>query len=659
MRPTLPMPLCSTEFFSFSRRPFRGTPDLEDYVAIDAIDQEVQRLAAAATHGDGIAVLTAVPGAGKTLVCQRLQAAVGECFEAVLLSSSGFATRRALLQAVLFALGQSYKGSSEQELRLSVLNYARTLAATRDGIVLIIDEAHLLNVRLLEELRCLTNHSQGGQPLIRVVLCGQLPLEDTLVDPALEALNYRITCHATLEPLSMQESAQLIAGRLRRAGRAVKEVFTPEALETICRVSDGNPRCLVQLCDESLRIAAGSDEAPVEVQTVRRALYGLKQLPLQWNESAIDQLQSVAALSDATVAANDAPAPSMDDAETSAGGSAGSDSSATGGTASEAPAAISEAGGGEDDLCWSDAVSSVELGADCELGQSLPTSAGWSSFEPHSGWVPGGADDAPPVDGDPGVCDPVVSSCGLYDGMAFARPLPDVKGCSWSDSMTDRRGENAALADSAIADSAIAGRAIAAEARSAAESDGKMFVELPVEDVYAALDAQKPRTSPPCESGDLEPALRSAVTEAAGEPRRSMREPIADAEPCGKREVVADEQHQSGDPAMNPVQRLDAVMAALSEVSAESDGEPKSSRGQWQSAGDCRDFDVLDPGGEPQWDQDSAALSAEASSTKAGLQARAPAHRSDAARNAQNGSVCAPVRRPYARLFSRVRRQQS
>src|SRR5690606_11750241 len=180
-----------------------------------------------------------------------------------------FATRRALLQAVLFALGQSYESSSEQELRLSVLNFARTLAESREGIVLIIDEAHLLNVRLLEELRCLTNHSQGGQPLIRVVLCGQLPLEDALVDPALEALNYRITCHATLDPLSMQESAQLIAGRLQRAGRSVEEMYTPEALETICRVSDGNPRCVVELCDESLRMAAGCSQAPVEVQTVR------------------------------------------------------------------------------------------------------------------------------------------------------------------------------------------------------------------------------------------------------------------------------------------------------------------------------------------------------------------------------------------------------
>jgi type II secretory pathway predicted ATPase ExeA len=281
------------EFFGFSHRPFRATPDPQDYVPLASVEEEIERLASAAALGDGVSVLTAPPGAGKTIVCDRLRHELSHDFHAAVLSSSGFASRRSLLQAVLFELRQPYENLTEQELRLSILNFARGLGEHREAIVLVVDEAHLLNVRLLEELRCLTNHSRGGRPLIRVVLCGQLALEESLVQPELQALNYRIACHSTLEPLSQRESAELVAGRLLHAGRTAAAIFTPDALETICRVSDGNPRCLMQLCDHALELAADRSEPTVEIRTVRRALQDLKQLPLQWNESATDSVSPV------------------------------------------------------------------------------------------------------------------------------------------------------------------------------------------------------------------------------------------------------------------------------------------------------------------------------------------------------------------------------
>jgi type II secretory pathway predicted ATPase ExeA len=626
MSPTLLMPSRSTAFFSFSHRPFRGMPDTEDYVAIDAIEQEVQRLAVAAAQGDGIAVLTAVPGAGKTLVCQRLQAELQTRFEVVLLSSSGFGTRRALLQAVLYELGQSYESCSEQELRLSVLNYGRTLAASREGVVLIIDEAHLLNTRLLEELRCLTNHSQAGRPLIRVVLCGQLPLEDALVDPALEALNYRITCHATLEPLSMQESAQLIGGRLQRAGRRLDEIFTPEALETICRVSDGNPRCLLQLCDESLRIAAGRGEAPVEAESVRLALHDLKQLPLQWNESAIDQTRPAAALADAAAVAGEARprASSIDDPL-------------------EAARHQAAFAAGEGDLDWSASVSSVELGADCGLCETPPSTAGWSSFEPQSGWEPSGAAPADENGDETDDSNATFPKGGFCDDATSSAPLLDAGGTCWSDRMADRRVENVEVAAVPIAGNATHAAGNAAHARD--------FLELPVEDAYAALDARKPRASAACDPGSFDHMLRSTVTAATHGPRESVREPISDAEPTGRCDAVID---QSDDSQADSVRKLDAVIAPLPTSFGSAPAEPTSLRSEWQSAGDCRAFDVLEPGGEPQCDQLFVTAAAER-----GIQSPKFADRLEQQHNSDAAAAYRPVRRPYARLFSRARRQPS
>ncbi len=278
------------DFFGFLSRPFQAAHQDGMFVPNDSMELAIRQLASAARKGDGIGVLTAVPGAGKSVVCRQLQSLLADEFLTVLLPSCGFPTRRALLQAVLYELGQDFSGLTEQEARLQLLIVAQQSMPQHSGILLIVDEAHQLNPRLLEELRCLTNHIDGGVPLIRVILSGQLALEETLTLPELQALNYRITAHMTLEPLSLQESAAYISGRLKIAGGSDVTLLTPQALEIICRVSDGSPRCLNQIADACLTHAAEAGLIPVDDHVVRTVLLDLKQLPLQWNESVCDQL---------------------------------------------------------------------------------------------------------------------------------------------------------------------------------------------------------------------------------------------------------------------------------------------------------------------------------------------------------------------------------
>jgi type II secretory pathway predicted ATPase ExeA len=271
-------------FFGLAKRPFTAMPDPACFVPIDGIYQAYSSLAQCAIDGRGIGVLTAPAGLGKTLVCQRLAEELEDRFTVVFLPTANFLTRRSLLQAILFELGHSYVRMGDQELRLALTSVIRRLRPGRGTIALIVDEAHLLAPRMLEELRALTNFAEAGESLLRLIISGQLSLEETLSTPAMLAFNQRIGVQTTLESLTRDESAEYVSRRLAIAGANVTELFSEDALSTICEASDGSPRCLNQLCDHSLLLGYLASQRPVVHETVREALDDLKQLPLTWSE---------------------------------------------------------------------------------------------------------------------------------------------------------------------------------------------------------------------------------------------------------------------------------------------------------------------------------------------------------------------------------------
>ena len=284
-------------FFGLKRRPFAATPDSQCFLASGTIQAALDEIVVCVEQGQGIAVVTAPAGTGKTLLCERLRSELGDRFESVLLRHASFLTRRALLQTILCELNHSYRQQDEQELRLELSPAIRALRPQREALVLICDEAHQLSEELLEELRILSDLAEHGRPLVRLVLVGQLGLEETLALSSLEALSQRIRAHVCLETLNRAGSLDYIDYRLTWAGGRTDEIFTAEALELVSRAADGVPRCLNQLCDHALLLAYVAEQQPVPAEMIREALQDLRQLPLHWNESSLTEPTSRAAAS--------------------------------------------------------------------------------------------------------------------------------------------------------------------------------------------------------------------------------------------------------------------------------------------------------------------------------------------------------------------------
>jgi type II secretory pathway predicted ATPase ExeA len=271
-------------YFHLRARPFSATPDASCFYASEAIQESIDELVLRSQTGHGIAILTGMEGTGKTLLCQRLIAELGGSWSGISLSSANLSSRKALLQAILFELGQSYQGMDEQELRLALLGWLRSNAKQARRAILILDEAHLLPERLMEEVRGLADLSEGGKPLLQVVLCGDVTLDERLTSPGLNAFNQRVGCHVVLEPLDQQQTLNYIDHRVGWSGGDASQMFAPDALCLIARLANGIPRCINYLCDHCLLLAYVNEVEQVTRSIVLDAITDLRRLPLPWSE---------------------------------------------------------------------------------------------------------------------------------------------------------------------------------------------------------------------------------------------------------------------------------------------------------------------------------------------------------------------------------------
>ena len=272
-------------FFGFVKRPFLAASTLDRYFPATSIEQACQTASRAIQRGEGPVAIFGGTGLGKTMCCMRIAESFRRNFEVVTLASSQLITRRALLQSLLFELRMPYRDMTEGELRLSLMSRLQPSTDNpTDGLVLIIDEAQTMSMKLLDEIRLLTNVVRNGIPRVRLVLCGTMRLEDCLSHPHMDSLNQRLAARCYLTPLSNQETSQYVIHKIELSGVDGGSVMTRESLDAIYRGSDGIPRLIDQLTDQSLLLACAERERPVSAAMVGRAWCMLQQLPNPWSE---------------------------------------------------------------------------------------------------------------------------------------------------------------------------------------------------------------------------------------------------------------------------------------------------------------------------------------------------------------------------------------
>lgn len=278
----------------FASSPFVAVPSAQRYLPVGSIETGRQRLLEGVVQGAGPGLIIGGPGMGKTMLCEVLAADLRKTHDVVMLGEWRLRSCRSLLHNLLHHLEIPYRGRSEEELRLSLIeratqgstaqgipaqgSTAEGKGSSSGGIVIIADEAQSLPRRLLEELRLLSGVVRGGTGRIQLLLCGLPLLDERLAHPRMEALQQRIAVRCYLHPLTLAETGDYVRRGFTRIGQR-EDVIDEDAIRTIFFASDGNPRLINQTVQHAIQIAARERLSLLGASLIDRAWRELQQLP--------------------------------------------------------------------------------------------------------------------------------------------------------------------------------------------------------------------------------------------------------------------------------------------------------------------------------------------------------------------------------------------
>ena len=259
-------------FFGLAEPPFTITPDPRYLFASSRHAEALAHLVYGVSEAGGFIQLTGEVGTGKTTLVRSLLAREPSGVDIALVLNPRVTVPEFLL-TLCEELSIPMPGAASGSVKALVdALSAHLLAAHAAGrrVAVIIDEAHLLERDVLEQVRLLTNLETSTRKLLQVILIGQPELRELLAREDLRQVAQRITGRHHLEPLSREETAAYVRHRLRVAG-ATREIFTPAALRELHRRSGGLPRLVNVIADRALLGAFAGDRHEVSSGLLRAA----------------------------------------------------------------------------------------------------------------------------------------------------------------------------------------------------------------------------------------------------------------------------------------------------------------------------------------------------------------------------------------------------
>jgi type II secretory pathway predicted ATPase ExeA len=256
------------KFFGLRENPFNVNPDPRYLFLTEHTEEALASLTYGIQHRRGFILLTGEVGTGKTTLVNKL---LGWLHRQGVATAFLFNPRMNVAEFFDFMMadfGIPCDARTKSQVLLRLNHWLLDKYRSRETAVLIIDEAQDLSLRMLEEIRLLTNLETSTEKLLQIVLSGQPELEEKLRQPELRQLRQRITLRSKTYPLTPQETQGYIARRLSIAGADGRAIFTPEAVEAIHGYSRGIPRVINLLCEHSLISAFADQISPVPEEMV-------------------------------------------------------------------------------------------------------------------------------------------------------------------------------------------------------------------------------------------------------------------------------------------------------------------------------------------------------------------------------------------------------
>lgn len=271
--------------FGLRELPFGITPDTSFFFGSPRSQEALNTLLVAARSGEGFIKITGEVGTGKTLLCRKFMATLGEGFVTAYIPNP-YLEPRTLMLALADELEIVLERDVDQHQLLKAINLRLLQLAAQDlRVVLCLDEAQAIPVDSLEALRLLTNLETEKRKLLQIVLFGQPELNRKLQLDSIRQLAQRITFHYHLGPLNRDDIDFYVAHRLRVAGFTGARLFSSAAIRSLYRASGGVPRLVNIMAHKALMLSYGQGKQQVaggHVAIAARDTVGVGRAIRQW-----------------------------------------------------------------------------------------------------------------------------------------------------------------------------------------------------------------------------------------------------------------------------------------------------------------------------------------------------------------------------------------
>ena len=259
-------------FYGLSRTPFtRDIPTDALYASIP-LEETLGRLDYAAQR-QWFAVVTGDCGTGKTTTIRRFSEQLSPSKFKVLYISDSKLTPRHFYKGLLEQLGcesKFYRGDAKRQLHREI----ELMRGIHDlSPVVVVDEAHLLDKEMLEEVRFLLNFKMDAQSPMTLILVGQNELWDRLSLQTYAAIRQRIDVQCKLQHYDRAQAESYIQSHMAYA-QADRDIFSSGAIDDIYRFSGGAARLINKACTHCLMYGAQNKHRIIDDHMVKRVIQG-------------------------------------------------------------------------------------------------------------------------------------------------------------------------------------------------------------------------------------------------------------------------------------------------------------------------------------------------------------------------------------------------